>query len=209
MKRYCFVGASTTEGMGDCTGKGWVGNTAVVADQRVVSFNLGIRGQTIFQIAERAASECRVRVLDKDQGGIVLGCALNELARVVDGSSRCNYTEVKDCYSNLIADLAAIAPVIVIGAPPVLHSMMPFFSAASGLSLDFRNADIARHDEAMHRICSSLNVPYVSIYPTLTASELYQSGLSKIDGLHSDAEGYAAMASLIEATDQWKLFFSA
>lgn len=208
MKRICFVGASTTEGMGDRTGKGWVGNLALVSEQKAIPFNLGIRGQTIFQIAERAAAECQVRILAKDQGGIVLGSTLNELARLPDGSSRCEDAETKECYTNLISELSAIAPVIVIGPPPVLHTKMPFYSAASGLSLDFRNPDIADHDETIRTICDGLNVPYVSVYPLLRKNEPYQTGLAENDGLHTNVEGYAGMASVIEDTSQWKAFSS-
>jgi acyl-CoA thioesterase-1 len=146
MKRICFVGASTTEEMGDPSGRGWVGNTAIVKNQTAACYNLGVRGQTIFQIADRAAAECNSRILEYQSGGIVLGCALNEIARLADGTHRASQTAILNCYSVLIAELAEIAPLVIIGPPPVLQTQMPFYSPASGLSLDFRNQDIEAID---------------------------------------------------------------
>jgi hypothetical protein len=36
------------------------------------SFNLGVRGQTVFQIADCAVAECRARLLDRDGGASFL-----------------------------------------------------------------------------------------------------------------------------------------
>lgn len=206
MKRVCFVGASTTEGVGDRTGKGWVGNTRVAKEQLAACFNLGVRGQTIFQISERAAAECGARILSSKQGSIVLGCGLNELARLEDGTQRRARSEIMDCNSKLIIELKQIAPTVVVGPPTVLQARMPFYSVASGLSLDFRNSDIEVHDESMRDICADLNVPYISVFADLYQNKPYQTGLDMNDGLHTNAEGYSAMASIIEGSDAWGMF---
>ncbi|HUO23736.1 MAG TPA: hypothetical protein VMU59_14580, partial [Caulobacteraceae bacterium] len=58
--RVCFLGDSFTQGTGDDAALGWVGR--VVAAERgrghdLTGYNLGVRGQTGADIAERAAAE--------------------------------------------------------------------------------------------------------------------------------------------------------
>ena len=58
--RVCFLGDSFTLGTGDDTGLGWPGRVYAAERGRGVNltaYNLGVRGQTGAQIAERAAGE--------------------------------------------------------------------------------------------------------------------------------------------------------
>ena len=75
MKRVCFLGASTVEGLGDEGGLGWVGRLALLnraAGHPIVSYNLGVRGQTLKQIAARAIGECSARIQDRGEDLIVV-----------------------------------------------------------------------------------------------------------------------------------------
>jgi len=209
MWRFCFVGASLIEGYGDPTRKGWVGNLRAPGRAGTVCYNLGVRGQTILQIADRAAAECRVRLSGGDRDRIVLGCSLNELGRQEDGAPRVSRPEIEACYAGLIRELLALAPVLVVGPPPVVESRMPFFAALSGLTLDFRNPDIETQDTAMRGICAEIGVPYIAVFSALAGDPTYMRGLGRSDGLHSDAAGYAAMAALIEGAADWQAFAGA
>jgi acyl-CoA thioesterase-1 len=208
MNRLCFIGASTTEGMGDNSRKGWVGNLADTLVATHVCYNLGVRGQTIFQITERAGAECRARILRHNLGGVILGAPLNELARLEDGTPRAARDDVLRCYNTLLSALRDVAGVIVVGPPPVEPSRMPFFSAASGLSLNFLNSDIASADSDLQHLCAERDIPYISVFAHLSKNEEYRAGLLKNDGLHSDIYGYQAMSTFVLAEPAWREFVS-
>ena len=74
MKRVCFIGASTVEGLGDETGQGWTGRLAATRRDfgtPFVPFYLGVRGQTINQIGDRAQQKCKGHIeKPKRDGGL-------------------------------------------------------------------------------------------------------------------------------------------
>lgn len=199
MKRYCFIGASITEGMGDETNKGWVGNTSVSSDPNTVVYNLGIRGQTIFQINERAAYECKNRLLNKSSSIIILGAALNEVARLENGCKRHAWSEIIDCYSNVIDTLKKLCLVQVVGPTPVLENKMPFYSVVSQTNLSFNNRDIEKLDAELHRICIAKEIQYIPVYHYLAHNNHYIKDLADNDGIHPNTLGYQAMAEFINS----------
>ena len=81
--RVCFLGDSFTLGTGDDLGLGWPGRVLAAERARGVNmtaYNLGIRGQTGAQIAERAASEVSVRISEQgDRRGVVISFGANDL----------------------------------------------------------------------------------------------------------------------------------
>ncbi|MGH3671934.1 MAG: hypothetical protein ACRDSH_15090 [Pseudonocardiaceae bacterium] len=63
--RLCFVGDSSTLGVGDPTGAGWVGPVAAAAREQVhqvTFYNLGVRRDTSIDISHRWLAEARCRV---------------------------------------------------------------------------------------------------------------------------------------------------
>ncbi|MDO5622906.1 MAG: GDSL-type esterase/lipase family protein [Paracoccus sp. (in: a-proteobacteria)] len=205
MNRVCFIGASTTEGMGDEEGIGWPGRLSRSFRQGTGSFNLGVRGQTVFQIADRAVAECRARLLDRDGGRIILGAAMNEMARFAeDGRERFARSDILGAYARLIDDLRELASLLVVGPAPVFEARMPFYSQANRTSFDYRNTDLKWLDAELRSICAMQSVPYISILPALIEDCRYQSGLARTDGLHPDHRGYAAAAEFIAEQPAWQ-----
>lgn len=204
MKRICLVGASTVEGMGDSSRKGWGGRLIRSETDQVVLYNLGIRGQTLEQISARAVPECKARIPEFSQGGIVLCCGVNDLARLADGSPRTTQEATLAILEILIAELRAVAPLIVTGPFPVAEEKMPFYSAASGTTLHFRNEDIARADRIFDGFFADRDVPYLGLFSSLLGSEVYQIGLVKNDGLHPDSEGYQVIADRVTSWSAWR-----
>ena len=207
MKRVCFIGASTVEGLGDEGGLGWVGRMALLnraAGHPIVSYNLGVRGQTLRQIAARAVGECSARIQDRDQDLIVLGTGANDLARIATGTPRTPRRRVLEDFSKLLEALAALAGVMVVGPFPVFEAKMPFLSAASGMAFDFRNQDIEEAAEGYTEICANRQTPFLDLYPDLSADPDYLGGLEANDGLHTDAKGYQAVARRVQARGEWQ-----
>jgi lysophospholipase L1-like esterase len=207
MKRVCFIGASTVEGQGDETGLGWAGRLAVMsreAGHLFAAYNLGIRGQTLRQIGERALAECGARIQDRDRDLIVLGTGMNDLARIGTGAFRTPRRRVLEDLSVLVGGLGKLAAVIVVGPFPVCEAGMPFRSELSGMTFDFRNADIEEATRSYTEICAEQRVPFLDLFPALSDDPGYQAGLAANDGLHSDAAGYQAIADLIQKSGPWQ-----
>lgn len=80
----------------------------------IIPYNLGISGQLLGEIRQRAAAECAVRIVDPDQGGIVFCSGMNDIARH-QGVSRTPARRVFQTFETLLKDLKSIAPLIVIG----------------------------------------------------------------------------------------------
>jgi len=206
VRRICFIGASTVEGLGDETGQGWTGRLTAARrnlGKPFIPFYLGIRGQTLNQIADRAPQECKARITDKINDLVVLGSGVNDIARV-GGEPRTKPEEVLSTFTQLIDVLKNQSKLIVVGPFPVYEPKMPFYSSVSDLDLDFRNNDIRDISNAYSEICESKNIPYLNLFEDLLRSGDYQNGLKLGDGLHSNAEGYQAVTDLIESWSAWK-----
>jgi acyl-CoA thioesterase-1 len=203
MKRICFVGASTVEGMGDETGMGWPGRLCQNIRDKVVPYNLGVRGQTLNQIYARAERECKARILDKNQAGIVLCSGLNDLGHLENGSRRTRPERVPHNFERLVETLADIVPTIVVGPMPVYEEKMPYTSVIIG-DVIFRNADVAEIDHTYKMICSELGIDYLSQYPTLINEDRYTKSLAGNDGLHPTGGGYQLVADIVADWQPWQ-----
>lgn len=207
MKRICFVGASTVEGLGDEAGLGWPGRLAVMAREAGTPFvlcNLGVRGQTLREIGARAAAECQARIQDPANDRIVLGTGMNDLARIGTGAFRTPQRRTLKDFTNLIEELAALAGLLVVGPFPVCETKMPFHSAVSGMNFNFKNRDIEEAAANYAEICAARQVPYLNLFADLSVNRDYISGLEANDGLHSDAAGYQAVAENISKWADWQ-----
>ena len=209
MRRICFVGASTTEGMGDETGLGWPGRLCQAYQgglSAFVAYNLGVRGQTMHQIRKRARAECDARLLQSVGPLIVLGTGANDLSRFADGDykgqPRTPRGGLARSFRALVEELRELAPVLVVGPPPIDEAQMPY-RMASGLDFDFRNDDIAAGSTLYAEICRELKLPYCDLYGMLENNPVYSRALSQGDGLHPTGIGYQAISEVIEQWGPW------
>ena len=206
MKRVCFLGASTLEGLGDEDGLGWPGRLARLsraAGQPIVAYNLGIHGQTLKQIAGRAVPECRPRLAPPDEGLIVLGTGANDLARV-GGTPRTPRRRLLADFGALLESLSALAPLLVVGPFPICEARMPYLSQKSGLEFDFRNEDIAAVAADYGAIAGECEVPFLDLYPALLKDPRYLPALERGDGLHGDGSAYQVVADLVFGWTAWQ-----
>ncbi len=207
MKRICFVGASTVEGLGDEAGLGWPGRLAAMARESgapFVLYNLGVRGQTLREIGARAAMECRARIQDPTNDLIVLGTGMNDLARIGTGAFRTPQRRTLEDFTKLVEELAPLAGLLVVGPFPVCEAKMPFHSAVSGMNFNFKNQDIEEAAANYAEICAARQVPYLNLFAELSANEDYTTGLETNDGLHSNGAGYQAVAEVVQTWDAWQ-----
>lgn len=210
MRRICFVGASTTEGMGDESGLGWPGRLWQLHFGQLSEFtayNLGVRGQTMHQIKGRAARECKARLPRGLGPVIVLGTGANDLSRFADGDykgkSRTPRAGLQRTFSALLDELSEIAPVLVVGPPPIDEAQMPY-RMANNLRFDFRNVDCAEGTEIFASICKEKDIPFFDLFGAMIGDEDYQSALKEGDGLHPTGKGYASCARAINDWGAWQ-----
>lgn len=210
MRRICFIGASTTEGMGDESGLGWPGRLWRMHQDDIsafASYNLGVRGQTMHQIKNRAAAECKARLPRAMGPLIVLGTGANDLSRFADGDykdkPRTPRRGLERTFQALVEELSEIAPTLVIGPPPIDETQMPY-RMADGMRFDFRNVDCAEGTELYADICGELEIPFFDLFGAMLGDADYQSALKLGDGLHPTGKGYQACAYAINQWGAWR-----
>ena len=210
MRRICFIGASTTEGMGDEAGLGWPGRLWQSHRGRLTEFvpyNLGVRGQTMHQIRKRVRSECDARLLQSMGPLIILATGANDLSRFADGDYvgklRTPRKGLLRTFQTLVEELRDLAPLLVIGPPPIDEAQMPY-QMANGLRFDFRNDDLEAGTLLYRDICRELDVPFFNLHKALSDSPTYRRALSEGDGLHPTGMGYQTCADIIEAWSGWQ-----
>ena len=81
---------------------------------------------------------------------------------------------------------------------------MPFIPAVSGMSFDFRNADIREAAAGYAEICAMRHIPLLDLYGDLAGDADHLGGLEASDGLHTHAGGYHAVAGRVRSWRQWQ-----
>ncbi|PLW78406.1 GDSL-type esterase/lipase family protein [Cohaesibacter celericrescens] len=210
MRRVCFVGASTTEGMGDEAGLGWPGRLWQAHRGKVTEFvpyNLGVRGQTMHQIKKRAREECNARLLQSMGPLIVLGTGANDLSRFADGDYdgklRTPRGGLARTFRALVGELKELAPILVVGPAPIDEAQMPY-RLTKQMQFDFRNEDIDAGSVLYADICRDLDVPFFNLYAALADSPVYRRALAEGDGLHPTGIGYQRCVEILEDWIAWK-----
>lgn len=210
MRRICFVGASSTEGMGDETGLGWPGRLWKLHRGELtefVSYNLGVRGQTLTQVKKRARAECDARLLQAMGPLILLGTGANDLSRFAAGDYKDQFRTPRNGlarnFRELLTGLQDLAPVLVIGPAPIDESRMPF-NLPGQPSFDYRNEDIETGSDLYRDICEELGTPYCDLFRSLKDNPVFARALREGDSLHPTGRGYQLMAEKIEAWGPWR-----
>jgi lysophospholipase L1-like esterase len=187
--RVCFLGDSFTLGTGDDAGLGWAGRVHAEARGRGVdlsSYNLGIRGQTGAELAERASAEISVRISGRGElRGVVLSFGANDIrlerppaesARAAEGVLRWAASQGYQAF--------------VMGPPPALE---PDIDAAR-----------ARMSAELARVAAMLAVPFLDIRAVLDDWSVWHHECEQGDGIHPGAEGYCRVAEVFCAWKPWQ-----
>lgn len=192
--RVCFLGDSFTLGQGDAQGLGWPGR--VLASERgrgvaLTVYNLGVRGHTGGEIAERAAAETDARLLDRgDRRGVVLSFGAND---IFVGRPA---TETIGAADGLLRWAAAQGyHAFVVGMPPAPEVRIDEARAA----LDAQMAQAARTHAA----------PFLNVRDAVADWSSWRNEAIQGDGVHPGALGYARVAEAFLDWSPWRNWLEA
>jgi len=187
--RVCFLGDSFTLGTGDDLGLGWPGRVLAAERGRGVNmtaYNLGVRGQTGAQIAERAASEVSVRISERgDRRGVVICFGANDLYQ-----GRPPHESGQALRGVLQWALSQGLAAFVVAAPPLAEP-------------DLRPKQNVLQ-KALDRVCSDFATPFLDLPAAVDDWSPWRLEAEAGDGVHPGAEGYRRVAVAFEAWDAWR-----
>ena len=198
-------GDSLIYGFGDGVGGGWVERLRrqwmLPESAGHVLYNLGVRGDRTYQVAQRLENEFRQRgeLRNRVPDAIILSVGLNDSARVQSftGRSYTDFEHFKTVLDNLLNLSQQLCPVIFVGMVPVDESKMPFQDC-----LYYSHADQYRYKEATKLACELRGIPYLDIFDKwLARGNIWCSSCLSSDGLHPNAAGYE---SLFEDVTSWE-----
>ena len=203
--RLVAFGDSLIYGFGDGVGGGWVERLRrqwmLPESAGHVLYNLGVRGDRTYQVAQRLENEFRQRgeLRNRVPDAIILSVGLNDSARVQSftGRSYTDFEHFKTVLDHLLNLSQQLCPVIFVGMVPVDESKMPFQDC-----LYYSHADQYRYKEATKLACELRGIPYLDIFDKwLARGNIWCSSCLTSDGLHPNAAGYQ---SLFEEVTSWE-----
>ena len=193
--RICFVGESFVNGAGDPQCLGWAGRIcahACTLGHDVTYYNLGVRRETSTELKERWQREVSYRLIPEDQGRIVFGFGVNDTT-IENGKTRIAFETSLENTRNILNAAKQRFPVLMVGTAPVVDLE--------------QNQRIARLSTAFASICNEINVPYLDIFTSLQASDVWINEAIANDGAHPRAAGYAQLAQLVQNWQPWLSWF--
>lgn len=184
--RVLFFGDSHVAGVGDPTGRGWVGRVAARSFDfglPLTAYNLGVRMETSEQVAARWRVEALPRLVPDADCRAVLSFGVNDTTHETD---RPRVPPERSC--NALArmlDGVASAPLraLVVGPAPVDDRE--------------QNERIRRLSVSFSEVCDRARVKFVDVFEPLLASSVWMKEVAAGDGAHPAAGGYDALAELI------------
>ena len=188
--RLVAFGESFVVGAGDPDHLGWVGR-AIAGRREISLYNMGIRREASDQLLARWEGEARLRLVDDEPMRIVFSFGCND-SHLVDGAPRVAVTQTLKNARAMLTGAGALAPVLMVGPPPVVD---PGVCARA----EALNA-------ALLALCARLQVPFIDVFQPLMAGGLWQAEAAAWDGAHPGAAGYQQMADLISAHPAWRRF---
>lgn len=128
------LGDSLVYGFGDPEGGGWVERLRrqwMYPDNTGhILYNLGVRGDTVTQVARRLESEFRYRgeLRHRVPDRIILSVGVNDSARLARSSGRyfTPFPQFQTQLAELLDRASQLCPVLFIGMVPVHEAAMPF-----------------------------------------------------------------------------------
>jgi acyl-CoA thioesterase-1 len=187
-RRVLFFGDSFVAGVGDPTGRGWVGRVVAAsfdAGLPLVAYNLGVRRETSLEVAARWRDEARPRLRAQASYGVVFGFGVNDTT-VEDGRLRVEPGDGVAALGRVLDGAQELAlPALVVGLPP-----------AGEPAQDVR---VGALSAAFAGVAAARGVLFVDVFGSLCANAAWTAEATAGDGAHPGAGGYAALARLVLA----------
>jgi len=192
--RICFVGDSFVNGTCDRTFLGWTGRLCLnLAEQglAVTHYNLGIRGDTSADIAQRWERETTRRLKEGYANRLIFSFGTNDTT-LENGQRRVELTDSLRHTEQILSVAQQKYPVLMIGPPPILEAE--------------QNDRTKILSNRFGELCVDLNVPYLDIFMPLSQSVIWLEAVQAGDGAHPGADGYIVIANLIQRWSAWSDF---
>lgn len=192
--RICFVGDSFVNGTCDLAYLGWTGRLCLnLAEQglRVTYYNLGIRGDTSADIVQRWEIETARRLKEGYDNRVVFSFGTNDTT-LENGQRRVELTDSLRHTKQILSVAQQKYPVLMIGPPPILEAE--------------QNSRTKILSDCVGELCTDLNVPYLDLFTPLSQSVAWLEAVQSGDGVHPAADGYRAIAHLIQRWPAWLEF---
>jgi len=187
----CFVGDSFVNGVGDPECLGWVGRLCkknASTALNISQYNLGVRGNTSVDVAQRWQHECDVRFVQVKNPYVVFSFGVNDTV-MVEGASRVPFSRSIEITADLLTRAAARYPSLMIGPPPIADVE--------------QNERIQRLDVAFEKLCRSKAIAYLSLYQHLKNEQAWLDEVATNDGSHPQAAGYTRISDIIYSWQDW------
>jgi lysophospholipase L1-like esterase len=182
-RRVLFFGDSLVAGVGDPSGRGWVGRVveaSFAAGVPVTAYNLGVRAETSVQVASRWRQETGPRISPAADIRIVLSFGANDTT-IEGGQERVDPESSRGALETILDRAAMVGlAVLVVGPAPVDE--------------DEQNGRIQALSRAFGEVCAERGLPFVSVIDPLLANRLWMKQVAAGDGAHPGADGYDALA---------------
>jgi len=190
--RICFIGDSFVNGVGDPDYLGWVGRicrSAKAWTPDLTAYNLGIRRDTSTGIHARWQAETACRLPTDVNGRTVFSFGVNDCISE-NGSVRVFPERSLDNARHILENAASLRPTLMIGPPPITDGAT--------------NQRIEALSYALAALCKDIGVPYLPVFEKLHDHTSWIREAHEVDGAHPGAEGYAALAGLVQEWPVWK-----
>ena len=178
-----IFGDSITYGIFDSENGGWVNRLRLKLEsnkkQKYFVFNLGVPGQSSFDILNRVDFECKTRINKEDDSLIMFAVGIKD-SQLINGKNKTNLEDFKKNISNLILKAREYSPnIYFIGLTKVVENHK-----------GYSNEEIIKFDNIIENICKQYQINYVKLYNALSSDDY-------IDGVHPNSIGHKKISEVI------------
>jgi lysophospholipase L1-like esterase len=187
-RRVLFFGESFVAGVGDPAGLGWVGRvvaSSFAAGVPLTAYNLGVRGETSLQTAERWPAEADPRTRAPAAYGVVFCVGVNDTTEE-DGRVRVERDLSVDALGRMLDGAARRGlSALVVGPAPACEPA--------------QDDRIRALSAAFAHLAAQRKIAFVEVLDALRAHTAWTLEAAGGDGVHPGAGGYAELARLVFA----------
>jgi lysophospholipase L1-like esterase len=156
---------------------------AFASEAPVTAYNLGVRGETSVQVAARWRSEIEPRLVVGADTRVVLSFGINDTT-VDEGHARVTADRSRETLARVLDEATTIGlPVLLVGPAPIDDPD--------------QNRRICELSASFAEVCAVRATPFIDVFESLLASEVWMAQVGVGDGAHPSREGYDLLARLV------------
>jgi lysophospholipase L1-like esterase len=187
-RRVLFFGESFVAGAGDPAGLGWVGRvvaSSYSAGLPLTAYNLGVRGESSLEVADRWLAEARPRMRAQAAYGVVFSVGVNDSTEE-EGCVRVEREQSVDALGRMLDGAAQLGlKALVVGPAPACEPA--------------QDDRLRALSAAFARVAAQRGVPCVEVVGALCGHPAWALEAAAGDGVHPGAAGYEELARLVLA----------